>query len=336
MPELRKDPIIGRWVIVATERAQRPHDFHAPKVEAAVGFCPFCAGNEKKTPREVFAIRDPGTSPNEPGWSVRVVPNKFPVLTIEGDVEKRAHGMYDRMRGLGAHEVFIETPEHLTSITPLPDGHVAQILTAYQVRLRDLQRDRRMSYGMLFKNVGAEGGASLEHTHSQLIVTPVVPRRVAEELAGARRFYEYRDRCVYCDILDQEMSSDERMVLATERFVAIAPYASRFPFEVWILPRRHESHFEHSTPEEIEDLAFVLKRVLKRIENALEHPPLNYMIHTAPFNVSPLGHYHWHIEIIPRVTRTAGFEWGTGFYINPVPPETAAEYLRKTAEEPGA
>ncbi len=336
MPELRKDPIIGGWVIVATDRAQRPHDFHVPKEVSRGGFCPFCEGNEKKTPAEIYAIRDPGTAPNEPGWRVRVVPNKFPVLRVEGNVEKRAHGMYDRMRGLGAHEVFIETPEHLTSMTPLSDAHVADILTAYQARLIDLQRDGRMRYGMLFKNVGAQAGASLEHTHSQLIVTPVVPRRVAEEINGARRFYDYRDRCVYCDIIDQEMSGDERVVMTTDHFVAVTPYASRFPFETWILPRRHESHFERSRRPEIEDLAFTLKRVLKRIEGALDCPPLNYMIHTAPFNVAPLDHYHWHIEIIPRVTRTAGFEWGTGFYINPVPPETAAEYLRNNFEKEGS
>lgn len=335
MPELRKDPVIGRWVIIATERAQRPHDFHAPKETPKGGFCPFCEGNEKKTPAEVYSIRREGTRPDEPGWQVRVVPNKFPVLRIEGNQEKRAHGMYDRMRGLGAHEVFIETPVHMTTMTPLSDAHVTGILTAYQARLFDLARDGRMRYGMLFKNVGKEGGASLEHTHSQLIVTPVVPRRVEEELSGARRFYEYRDRCVFCDIIDQEMSTDERMVMTTDHFVAVVPYASRFPFETWILPRRHESHYERSSPQELEDLAFILRRVLRRIEGALENPPLNYMIHTAPFNVDPLDHYHWHIEIIPRVTRTAGFEWGTGFYINPVPPESAAEYLRNNPEEPG-
>jgi UDPglucose--hexose-1-phosphate uridylyltransferase len=333
MPELRKDPIIGRWVIVATKRARRPHDLQVPKGKSKGGFCPFCEGNEKKTPPEVYAVRNHGTGPDEPGWRVRVVPNKFPVLQIEGEVEKRAEGMYDRMHGLGAHEVFIETPEHLTSMTPLPDDHVTDILSAYQARLIDLQRDGRMRYGMLFKNVGLEGGASLEHTHSQLIVTPVVPARVDEEINGARRFYEYRDRCVYCDILDQELSGDDRIVMTTDHFVAIAPYASRFPFETWILPRRHESHFERSSRHEIEDLAFILKRVLKRIEGALDCPPLNYMIHTAPFNVDPLDHYHWHIEIIPRVTRTAGFEWGTGFYINPVPPEAAAEYLRNNFED---
>jgi len=336
MPELRKDPVIGRWVIVAEERALRPHDFVVAQDEkTGAGFCPFCAGNEAKTPAEVFAFRDTGGESNGPGWKVRVVPNKFPVLRIEGDLGKRAKGMYDRMRGIGAHEVFIETPDHETTISGLPDEHVTLILSAFRERLLDLRRDSRLAYGMLFKNVGLSAGASLEHTHSQLIVTPVIPTRVCEELAGSKKFYEYRDRCVFCDILDQEFSVEERIVLVTDRFVAIAPYASRFPFETWIVPREHASHFETMTWEAMEDLAFILKRTLFRIEEALDHPPYNFMIHTGPMQSGPLDHYHWHIEIIPRVTKTAGFEWGTGFYINPVPPEAAAEFLRKTAERRG-
>lgn len=332
MPELRKDPVIGRWVIVAEERALRPHDFVVPREEAQGGFCPFCAGNETKTPPEVYAHRDGGTAPDTPGWKLRVVPNKFPVLRVEGDLGKRAKGMYDRMEGIGAHEVFIETPEHLTTLTDLPDDHVALILAAYRERLLDLRRDSRMAYGMLFKNVGRAAGASLEHTHSQLIVTPVVPTRVSEEIEGAKRFYGHRDRCVFCDILDQELSVDERQVMVTDRFVALTPYASRFPFETWVLPREHSSHFEAMSWEDMEDLAFVLKRTLARIEDALDHPPYNFMIHTAPMQSGPMDHYHWHIEIIPRVTKTAGFEWGTGFYINPVPPEAAAEFLIRTGE----
>jgi len=333
MPELRKDPVIGRWVIIAEERALRPHDFISERDDAGSGsFCPFCAGNETKTPPEIFAYREAGGEPNGPGWKVRVVPNKFPVLRVEGGLGKRAKGMYDRMQGVGAHEVFIETPDHETTITGLPDDHVTHILSAFRERLVDLRRDARLVYGMLFKNVGRSAGASLEHSHSQLIVTPVIPTRVCEEIAGSKKFYEYRDRCVFCDILDQELSVEERLVMVTDRFVALAPYASRFPFETWILPRRHSSHFETMTWEEMEDLAFILKRTLSRIEDALDHPPYNFMIHTGPMQTGPMDHYHWHVEIIPRVTNTAGFEWGTGFYINPVTPEAAAEFLVKTAE----
>jgi UDPglucose--hexose-1-phosphate uridylyltransferase len=333
MPELRKDPIIGRWVIIATERAKRPHDFRTESEEPKGGFCPFCEGNEQKTPPEVFAMRDTGSYKDAPGWRVRVVPNKFPVLRIEGEPEKRAHGMYDRMRGIGAHEVFIETPQHITTMTPLPDDHVAEIMFSYKARLKDLRKDPRLQYGMLFKNVGSAAGASLEHTHSQLIVTPIVPRRVMERLAGAQRFYEFHDRCVYCDIIDQELSVNERLVMETDRFLAVAPYASRFPFETWILPKRHCPRFELATAEELTDLGFLLKRVLRRIETALENPPYNMMLHNLGFNMPDYDHYHWHMEVIPRVTRVAGFEWGTGFYINPVPPEDAASFLRKTNDE---
>jgi len=335
MPELRKDPVIGRWVIVAEERALRPHDFQEKREPSRGGFCPLCEGHESKTPPEVLAYRDAGTAPDTPGWRVRVVPNKFPVLRVEGDLDKRAHGMYDRMRGIGAHEVFVETPEHLESLTELTDPHVAEVISSYRDRLLDLRKDSRMAYGMLFKNVGASAGASLEHSHSQLIATPVVPRRVAEEISGAKIFYEHRDRCVFCDIIYQEMSVEERMVMATDRFLVLTPYASRFPFETWILPRRHSSQFEKLEPAEIEDLAYVLRRTLGRLETALDRPPFNYMIHTSPFGAGPLEHYHWHLEIIPRVTKTAGFEWGTGFYINPVPPEAAAEFLRKSNGEEG-
>jgi UDPglucose--hexose-1-phosphate uridylyltransferase len=333
MPELRKDPVIGRWVIIATERAKRPHDFHGDPEPPKGGFCPFCGGNETKTPPEVFAYRAPTSSPDEPGWRVRVVPNKFPVLRIEGEPEKRAAGMYDRMQGIGAHEVFIETPQHLTSMTPLSDPEVTEIMRSYKERLIDLAKDPRLHYGMLFKNVGLAAGASLEHTHSQLIVTPIVPQRILERLSGARRFYEFHDRCVYCDIIDQELSVESRLVMETESFLAITPYASRFPFETWVLPKEHSSRFESTSNADLADLGFLLKRVLGRIEKALEHPPYNFMIHNTGFRMPDYEHYHWHIEIIPRVTRVAGFEWGTGFYINPVPPEDAAEFLRNTNDE---
>ena len=333
MPELRKDPIIGRWVIIATERAKRPHDFHGAAEPPKGGFCPFCEGNEGKTPPEVFSFRDPKTRPDSPGWRVRVVANKFPVLRIEGEPEKRADGMYDRMGGIGAHEVFIESPKHLTSFTPLSDAQVSEIMFSFKERLLDLDQDPRMQYGMLFKNVGSAAGASLEHTHSQLIVTPVVPRRVIEKMDGARRFFEFHDRCVYCDIIDQELSVESRLVLETDNFVAITPYASRFPFETWVLPKKHSSRFEDASNAELADLAYHLRRVLGRIETALEQPPYNMMIHNTAFRMPHLEHYHWHIEIIPRVTRVAGFEWGTGFYINPVPPEDAAEFLRQVTFE---
>ena len=336
MPELRRDPVLGRWVIIAVERARRPSDFKVEEAPPPPDFCPFCGGNEAKTPPETFAFRKEGTAPNTPGWRVRVVPNKFPVLGIEGDLGKKGHGIYDMMNGIGAHEVVIETPEHMTSFTPLDDAHVADIVRAYRARLLDLQRDSRMIYAMVFKNVGKAAGASLEHTHSQIIVTPVLPRTVTQEMMGCLRFHDYRGRCLFCDIVEQEIS-ENRVVLDHGGFISFCPYASRFPFETWIVPKRHASHFEKISDDDINEFAHVLKETLRRIESAIAGGPYNFIIHTSPFDAGDLEHYHWHVEIIPRLTKVAGFEWGTGFYINPVPPENAAEFLRDEApgEAPG-
>jgi len=328
MPELRKDPIMGRWVIIATERAKRPTDFHGEPPEPAPSFCPFCEGNEDKTPPEIIAYRAAGTAANRPGWRLRVVPNKFPALQIEGNLDKRGVGLYDRMNGVGAHEVIIETPQHATTLTALGPQQIQDVLWAYRDRLADLKRDVRFTYGMVFKNVGKTAGASLEHTHSQLIVLPTVPRTVADEMRGGKAFYDYRGRCIFCDIVSQEIEDGDRVVLDTEKFLAYEPYAARFPFETWILPKQHMSHYEEIAKLGTEELAYCLRMTLAKIEKALNMPAYNYIIHTSPFDVGAIDYYHWHIEIIPRLTKVAGFEWGTGFYINPVPPETAAEFLR--------
>jgi len=329
MSQLRKDPILGRWVIIAEERARRPTDFTPLPEIPSKGACPFCEGNEHMTPKEIIAYRNPGSSPNSPGWKIRVVSNKYPALRVEGDLDKRGDGIYDRMNGIGAHEVIIETPEHVTSITDIPDEHVADIIRIYRERMLDLKKDKRFLSGMLFKNVGAASGASLEHTHSQLIILPTVPIRVNQEMVGSNEFFKYRGRCVYCEIIRQENEQKERVICEINNFIAIAPYASRFPFEVWILPKQHQSHFEDITESDLWGIVKCLKTVLIKLESTLERPPYNYMIHTSPFNTKDIEYYHWHIEITPRLTRVAGFEWGTGFYINPVLPEQAAKYLRE-------
>jgi UDPglucose--hexose-1-phosphate uridylyltransferase len=328
MPELRKEPVSGRWVIVATERAARPTDFETNPQIIKSSFCPFCEGNEDKTPPEILAYRDNGAMPNTGGWRVRVVPNKFPALQAEGECIEREEGIYDMMNGIGAHEVIIESPRHIQSLTSLDNENVEEVLLCYRDRLVDLKRDKRFVYGLLFKNVGFPAGASLEHTHSQLIVTPIVPPLVANEIANAKAFYKHTERCLFCDMIQQEIETDKRVVLSTDNFVVFAPFASRFPFETWILPKKHESNFENLQGDEAKELAYVLKSVLTRLEAALDFPPYNYIIHSAPFNVTESEYFHWHIEIIPRLTNIAGFEWGTGFYINPTPPEEAAELLR--------
>jgi UDPglucose--hexose-1-phosphate uridylyltransferase len=336
MPELRKDPIVGRWVIIATDRAKRPVAAKNEPQLPSGGFCPFCAGSEQTTPHEILAYRDRNTRPNEAGWRVRVVPNKFPALQIEGDLHKRGEGIYDKMNGIGAHEVIIECPHHEITMANLSEDNIREILWVYRDRLVDLKKDPRLVYGMVFKNVGAAAGASIEHTHSQLIVTPIVPINVWEEMNGATEFFNYRGRCIYCDMVHQELSQEKRVVLDTPHFLTFAPFASRFPFELWILPKNHNSHYENIQKSEVDDLGSVLKTILFKLEQALDKPAYNYIIHTSPFDTQALPHYHWHIEVIPRLTRVAGFEWGTGFYINPVPPEQAADYLRQTEAQGSA
>jgi UDPglucose--hexose-1-phosphate uridylyltransferase len=331
MPELRKDPVVGRWVIISTERSRRPTNFEPAPVVKSTGFCPFCPGNEDKTPPEVYALRPGGGPPNGPGWRVRVVPNKFPALQIEGTLDRRGEGLYDKMNGVGAHEVVIETPDHAVDLADLPVAHVAEVLEAYRARVVDLSRDRRLRYVLIFKNHGANAGATLEHTHTQLIATPIIPRILQEELDGSRRYFELKERCVFCDIVAQETAAGNgrRVVATSERFVALAPFAPRFPFETWILPRRHDAAYQMVADEgELLDLARLLKDVLMRLNLALDRPPYNFVIHTSPVSDGDLEYYHWHIEIMPKLTRVAGFEIGSGFYINPTPPEDAAQFLR--------
>jgi UDPglucose--hexose-1-phosphate uridylyltransferase len=328
--ELRKDPIVGRWVIIAHERAKRPHDFKSERrAQAAAAICPFCQGQEDKTPPEIVAYRSFGSRADGPGWRIRVVPNRFPALAIEGSLNKQGDGIYDVMEGIGAHEVIIESPLHHTSMAALAVENISEVLWVYRDRLVDLKRDSRLAHGMLFKNVGAAGGASLEHTHSQLIVTPIVPITVWDEMTGALEFFNYRGRCIYCDMVQQEQRTEKRIVHDSTHFTAFCPFASRFPFETWIVPKAHSSHYENIQKPGVDDLGVVLYQVLNKLELALDEPAYNYIIHTAPFGHQELPHYHWHIEVIPRLTRVAGFEWGSGFYINPIPPESAAAFLRE-------
>jgi UDPglucose--hexose-1-phosphate uridylyltransferase len=329
MPELRKDPIHGRWVIIATERGRRPSDFVIEQQKPAGGFCPLCEGNEDKTPPEVLAFRNNGTRPNSPGWSLRVVPNKFPALRIEGDLGREGEGMYDKMNGIGAHEVVVETPLHQETLATLPVKGVEEVLWAYRERIIDLRRDKRLRYVLVFKNQGVAAGASLEHSHSQLIALPIIPRRVGEEIEGAKNYFQFKDRCLFCDIVRQELQQRSRVIVENSDFLSIAAFASRFPFETWILPKRHHSHFEYMEPFEYEQAAQILSDTLQRMNRVLGNPPYNFIIHTSSFSDADKEYYHWHFEIMPKLTKVAGFEWGTGFYINPTPPEEAANYLRE-------
>lgn len=330
MSELRKDPIVSRWVIISEERGKRPSDYVPDEKKRKPMHCPFCEGNEHTTPLEVMAYRPPDSPSNKPGWYLRVVPNKFPALQIEGEINPRGEGIFDLMHGIGAHEVIIETPYHQKTITDLNDTEFGNILYAYRDRILDLKRDSRFKYILIFKNQGEAAGATVDHTHSQLIATPVVPKAVQEELLGAKHHYDMKERCIYCDVIRQEISQAKRIVTENEKFVSMAPFAARFPFETWILPKQHLSHFEMQPDSHYLPLAQIFKETLQRLNMSLDNPPYNYVLHTAPVNKTDDAQaYHWHIEIMPKLTKVAGFEWGSGFFINPTPPESAAEFLRQ-------
>jgi UDPglucose--hexose-1-phosphate uridylyltransferase len=351
MAELRRDPIVGRMVIIAPERAARPHEFvDRPHTERAAD-CPFCEGNERETPIELAALRDRGTTPNGPGWQVRVVSNKYPAvepfpvgeLFIEGLWNYRA-SPYASLPGSetftpsrparGVHEVIIEAPRHLLATGSLSIDELADVLKVYRDRLLVHRADDRLRFVQIFKNVGEAAGASIEHLHSQLIGTEFVPQAIEEELAGCVNYHIQTERCLFCDLLHSELKADLRVVSATETFMALCPYASRFPYEVWLLPRRHSHRFEDADDRLLAEAARVLRGVLRGIEKLLAASGLasvgyNYVLHSAPFDMPASEHYHWHIEVLPRAVKQAGYEWSTGVHINPVAPEDAAATLRE-------
>lgn len=339
MSELRHDPINRRWVIVALERLRRPADFEfpAPIPAGDRAPCAFCPGREAETPPELYAIREHG-APNSPGWFTRVVPNKRPVLAIEGEPERRGLGVYDRMRGIGAHEIVLESPQHGVSPGSIPLLHFSGALIAARQRIADLSRDGRFKYILLFRNYGEAAGATIHHPFQQIVATPVTPLSVVSKLESARAHFNVKERCLFCDMLSQEIDDGSRIVFMDEEFITIAPYASRFPFELAIYPRRHAHQFVDLGQSSLERLAGHMLEIFRRLETVLGNPPYHWMLINAP-NVNSgfprPGHWatlpwdwHWHIEILPRLTPLAGFEWGTGFYINPAPPEDAAAFLR--------
>jgi UDPglucose--hexose-1-phosphate uridylyltransferase len=340
MPQLRKDPIIGRWVIIATERAKRPDDFkkiaEPPPPEGKE--CPFCEGKEHLTPPEIFSFRSPKSAANTPGWQLRVVSSIAPVLHIEGDLDRHGQGVYDVMNGIGAHEIVIESPKHIANMSDLSVEDISRTISCYIQRINDLGQDPRFKYVLIFKNYGwVAGGGHVRHTRSQLIATPVTPKRVKEKLVGAHKYFEYHERCVFCDLIKQELNDKQRIIAEIDGFIAMTPFASRFPFEVVIYPKKHACDFTTLEMPLRNDLANIMKIVLTKLKVCLNDPPYNYLVHTAPFRRPKPGYwrtidqdFHWHIEITPRLTRVAGFEWGTGFYICPVQPEEAAKFLRET------
>jgi UDPglucose--hexose-1-phosphate uridylyltransferase len=326
MSRLRKDPVSGRWVIINDDAPKL--DFVCAPLKKSSKVCPFCPGNESLTPPTIIAYGKKGRTQGH-DWLVRVVSNKFPALRIEGSHEKTKLGMYERIGGFGAHEVIVESPDHNLEIPDMPLEQVERILRCFRDRCLDLRQDPRIKYILIFKNYGQAAGASIEHPHSQLIGLPISPSRVTGEIKGSERHFELSEHCLFCDILKQDIREQQRLVIDDHGFVALAPFAARFPFETWILPKEHKASFDQISEEDISGLAKTLQSTLAKLKSCLGDPPYNLMIHTLPLQTGGEESFHWHIEIIPHLTQVAGFEMGTGFYVNPTPPEAAAARMRQ-------
>ena len=336
MPELRQDPVTRRWVIIATERAKRPTDLRGDgqktRLECLASqkeSCPFCEGNEGKTPPEVAAYRKAGTAANKPGWWVRTVPNRYAALQIEGERERREIGDFFRvMDGVGAHEVIIETPDHCATIGNMTNRQAEEVALMYRDRFLDLKGDKRIESITCFRNRGARAGASLLHPHSQLIATPMVPEMLRRRLEMAFRYYDDHGTCVYCEMAQKEKEEGVRMVLEDNEYIAFEPFASRVPFETWIVSKDHRSAFEDISRDQAKSLGRTLNAVLGLLYRKLDDPDYNFVVRTEPLREDHSSYFHWSLHILPRLTTAAGFEMGSGMYINPMPPETAAEFLR--------
>jgi UDPglucose--hexose-1-phosphate uridylyltransferase len=313
------------WVVITTDHPKGPSDYlsfkppYQPQQEE--GVCPFCPGNEGMTPQETFSI-----SRKSGGWLVRVIPNKFPFFHIEGEFDRRPEGMYDLMEAIGAHEIVVEAPEHRQNLATLEPSHIEKVLSAYRERLIDLEKDQRFQQFLILKNYP---GLFNRHPHSHIMAMPVIPRRIDEEIWGTLDYYQRKERCIFCDLIKEERTMKKRVVLETVHFLIFSPFASRYPFETWIVPKTHSPDFHHIEKEEMEDLSVAIQSLFLRYYKLLSDPPYSITFHTSPVQSRfHRSEYHWHIEIRLRIGLREGFEWGTGFFVNPTPPEDAAAFLR--------
>ena len=334
MPELRQNPATKEWVVIATERAKRPEEFsYRASVKLPIGRdgCPFCVGREGQTPKEILAYRTYDSKPDTPGWWIRIIPNAFPALVPEGIPERfQVEDFFTYMAGLGEHEVIIESPNHDDTIETMDPKQVEEIFLAYRERYITLSKDPRFEMVILFKNHGASAGTSLRHPHSQIISVPVTPIHIRNRIEAAMHYFDDHGTCVYCEMITKEIKLGERVVLESDNFIVMEPFAARAPFETWVLPKKHNSSFENIEAECAKELAFVMRTTLGKISKSLNDPDYNFVVRSAPVHEKNVEYYHWHIMIIPRVSAVAGFELGSGIYINTVIPEDAARYLRET------
>lgn len=328
---LRKDPITQRWVVISPDRAELPMPGWPPQPAGLPPeACPFCPGREEKVGPEIHVEREPGSRRNGPGWWVRVVADKYPILHIEGGLEKSAEGMYDSMNAIGAHEILIETPEHEQQWATLEGRQLERILWAAQQRSLDLRNDGRFRHVFWVKNHGLSTSL-FQHQHSHILATPFVPRVIDQELKGFGEYVQWKERCVLCDMVKQELKDGRRILLTEGAMVAFAPFAPRFPYEIWIVPTRHWHDFGTAPAAELRDLARTLQGTIRRMRSHLNDPAFSLVLHSSPLGEFVREEYHWHIEVVPRPMQVLGLEWGTGIYINPIAPEVAAERLRMSS-----
>jgi UDPglucose--hexose-1-phosphate uridylyltransferase len=329
MSELRLNLITGEWVIIATERAKRPEEFKQTGAKRVLPpfseNCPFCPGHEDRTPPETLRIPDDGR------WLVRAVPNKFSALTPEGDPTRYDAGLKTRLAGIGRHEVVIESPAHDATTALLPVEQVERVLGACRDRLRAFYREPSVEHVIIFKNHGEAAGTSLEHPHCQIVGTPVLPGQLRRRIEEAMRFWGDFASCLYCRTLADELSERVRVVTENASFVAFIPYAALSPFHLWITPRRHCANFGAVGDSELADLAAILRDVLRRLHVGLGDPDFNWVIRSLSPEESAVKYFHWYLSLVPRVSRAAGFELGTGMFINTALPETSAAFLRSVS-----
>jgi UDPglucose--hexose-1-phosphate uridylyltransferase len=319
MSQLRKDPIVGRWTIIATERARRPAAFVDPlSTKTDPKDCPYCQD-----------ISSPGIYASH---GVKVTHSSSPILDDSKPFERRGHGLYDVAHSYGSHEIVLEATEHTANMADLPAEQIKAVMQTYALRMQSHRKNPFIEYILAYKNYGvAAGSRNIGHSRSQIMAVPVLPMRVKDKISGAEKYFDLHERCLFCDMVKQELKNKERVVGENEHFVVIAPFASRFPFETWILPKDHHCDFADGINGYGDHLAAIMKDILLRFKIGLNDPAYNYMIQTSPAkNLSSFkDYYHWHIEVMPRLTRVAGFERGTGFYICPIPPEMTAAFLRE-------
>ncbi len=329
MNELRREPLLGRWVAVLRE-SMRPEEYRFAVETRATGRCDLC---EEEHGEEVFTSRD-----DSGRWLVKVVSSRDPIFSTEGDLARKGVGMYDRMNTFGANEIVIESPDHDHQAEEMGPAQMLRVLDAFINRTVELEKDARIRYIFINKNYGILSGDPYGHPHSLITAVPVIPKRVKDELDGARLYYDYKERCIFCDIMREEERMQDRVVMDSPCFLVFCPYATRFPFEFWILPKQHRCSFREIGDEERRDLSKVLTVMLRKLRRLLNDPPYSYVIHTAPSRIPRRNQwhtlsedFHWHIEVMPRIRRLSGFELGSGMYTLSTSPEDAAKYLKEVS-----